>query len=275
MWREDPSQAPRGGRRYRCIFSQSPANHVGYVSFDFKTVKHEVWLVLITRDGLLTLFEPTESESLSAWKELDAIYPFGQYSRGTEPAFKLSLHQSERPCYNAIVAGLDPRAISVAVSAMNLIKVFRAVKSDEANYQFHEVIEISTDALQINDVAWAPGCIRPYDLIAAACDDGSARIFEMTTPSSVDISSSEAFGSLVPPDAAVKGPVTQHRNTPSGIGAGLNSAYRAAARHNLGIAKIQHEWRQVALLPHDDNSAVWKVKWMHDGQCVHSPRAQK
>ena len=266
LWREDPSQAPRSGRRFRCIFAQSPSNHVAYVSFDFKTVKHEVWLVLITHDGLLSLLEPSEPESLSAWKELDQIYPYGRHSRGTEPRFSLSLHRSERPCYNAVMAGLDPRALSLAVSAMSFIKIYRALKPEEGNYQLHEMIELATDAPLINDVSWAPGCIRPYDLIAAACDDGCVRVFEITTPLDTKISSR---ASSDPPTLhnAGPGPTTVAvRNTPSGIGAGLAGASRAAARNTAGTAKIRHEWKEVAALHHDEGAPVWKVEWMHEGK---------
>lgn len=268
LWREDPSQAPKGGRRFRCIFSQSPSNHVAYISFDFKTVKHEVWLVLITRDGLLSLLEPSEPESLSVWKELDTMYPFGQHSRGTEPRCTVSLHQSERPCYNAVIAGLDPKALSLAVSATNLIKIFRAIKPDEGNYQFHEMVELATDAPMINDVSWASGCIRPFDLIAAACDDGTVRIFEVNTPHIVESLSVAASESRISPGTSTRETTTNSQNAPSGIGAGLAGVSRAAAaaRNVAGITKINHEWKEVANLSHDDNSAVWKVRWVNDGQ---------
>ncbi len=273
MWREDQSQALRGGRRFRCIFSQSPSNLVAFVSFDFKTIKHEVWLVYITRDGLLALLEPSEPESLSMWKELDKIYPFGDHHpRGAEPRFTVSFHQSERPCYSAVIAGVDAKALSFAVSALNSIKIFRATKSDEGNYNFHPIIEMVTAATLINDISWAPGCIRPYDLIAAACDDGFVRIFELNTPYNGDISSIANSTSRVAQNSSKGGPQTSARNAPSGIGAGLIGVSRAAAaaRDVAGTSKIKHEWKEVAALPHDYKSAVWTVRWVHDGQCSRS-----
>lgn len=241
---------------------------MAYVSFDFKTVKHEVWLVLITRDGLLSLLEPSEPESLSVWKEIDTMYPFGQHSRGTEPRFNLSLHQSERPCYNAVIAGLDPKALSLAISAMNIVKIFRAIKPEEGNYQFHEMVELVTDAPLINDVSWAPGCIRPHDLVAAACDDGSVRVFEINTPHNLDLLPIAVPERRVPSTASSREHAANTRNAPSGIGAGLAVVHRAAAaaRDFAGTTKIKHEWKEVAVLPHGENSAVWKVRWLNDGQ---------
>lgn len=227
-----------------------------------------MWLVLITRDGLLSLLEPSEPESLSVWKEIDTMYPFGQHSRGTEPRFNLSFHQSERPCYNAVIAGLDPKALSLAVSAMNLIKMFRAIKPEEGNYQFYEMVELVTDAPLINDVSWAPGCIRPYDLIATACGDGFVRLFEINTPHNLDISSMVLPEHRISASASAREPVASPRNAPSGIGASLARVSRAAtaARDVAGMNKIKHEWKEVAVLHHGENSAVWKVKWLHDGQ---------
>ncbi|MCJ1260309.1 epoxide hydrolase, soluble (sEH) [Lobaria immixta] len=244
-------------------------NHVAYISFDFKTIKHEVWLVLITRDGLLSLLEPSEPESLSVWKEIDTMYPFGQHSRGTEPRFTVSLHQSERPCYNAVIAGLDPKALSLAVSAMNLIKIFRAVKPDEGSYQFHEMVELATDAPMINDISWAPGCIRPCDLIAVACDDGSVCIFEVNTPHTAEPLSVPVSESRIPAVTSTRENTTNSQNAPSGIGAGLAGVSRAA-RDVAGITKVSHEWKKVAVLSHSDNSAVWKVRWVHDGSALAS-----
>ena len=264
LWREDPSQAPRGGRRFKCVFSQSPSNHVSYVSFDIKTVRTEAWIALLTHDGLLTLLEPSEPESMSTWKEVDALYPFGQHPRGSEPRSQLSFHQSERPCYDAIIAGLDPKALSLAVSAMNAIKIFRAIKSEDANYQFHEMLEIKTNASVINDIAWAPGCIRPYDLVATACDDGNVRIIELTTPHD-GISSSTAGTTDLFRMNRSRALSSVQRTAQSGIGAGLAGASRVTARNNDGSAKIRHEWKEVASLTHDEKAPVWKVRWTHDG----------
>ena len=223
-----------------------------------------MWVALLTQDGCLSLLEPSEPESLSSWKEVDSIWPFGKHSRGSEPRSKLSFHQSERPCYDAIVAGLDPKALAIALSATNSIKIFRALKSEDASYQFHQMLEIKIDASVINDIAWAPGCIRPYDLIAAACDDGSVRVVEVTTPHDgrPSFSESSAYPSGMNQSRAAS---STHRNAPSGITAGLAGVSRATARSNDGPTRIRHEWKQVANLPHHENAPVWKVRWTHDG----------
>ena len=266
LWREDTSQAPKGGRRFKCIFSQSPSNHIAYSCFDIKTVKAEAWVVLIAQDGLLSLLEPLEPESLSAWRETDSCYPFGQQSRSTEPRFGLSLHQAEIPCYNAMCAGLDSNALSLAVSAINIIKVFRALKPDETGYQFYEMLEINTELPLINDLAWAPGCIKPYDLVAAACDDGCVRIFEVTTPHESNVAHNKAMRSAGTAKDRLSS--TTARSVPSGIGAGLAGQTRVKSRNDSTSFQVKHEWRQLPELRAGDSDGrpVWRVRWMHDGK---------
>lgn len=271
LWREDPSQAFKSGRRFRCIFSQSPLNHVSYVSFGSKTIKHDLFLSLITHDGLLSLLEPADPESLGSWNLIDNIYPFGQHRRGTEARFRISFHQGEGPSTNAVLAGLDPNAMSLAVSAIEHIKVYRAVRSSEpseSTYLFYEMIEMHTDAT-INEIAWAPGCLHPYDVIAAACNDGTIRIFEVDTPYEVDASSRTSPVKSYKPDGPQRALSGTLRNAPSGIGAGLAGMSRSAPpREVMNSLDIKHEWKQAALLLHDE-APVWKIRWMYDGNYNH------
>ena len=271
LWREDHSQLSKSGRRFRCIFSQSPPNHVSYVSFGSKAIKHDIYLAMITHDGLLSLLEPVDAESLTSWTQIDTIYPFGHHPRSTEARFRLSFQQSEGPSSNALLAGIGPKTLSLAVSAMNNIKVFRALKPDESssegNYQFYEMHDMHTDTAIINEIAWAPGCLRPFDVIAAACDDGTVRIFEVDTPHESDGSSktpaAKPLQSLGPPRGASSG----SRNAPSGIGAGLAGMSRDTAARRGMAHEVKHESRQVAVLAPDEPAPVWKVRWLHDGLC--------
>lgn len=225
--------------------------------------------MLITYDGLLSLLEPLEPESLVAWRETDSLFPFGQQSRSSEPRFGLSLHEAEMPCYNAVAAGLERNALSLAVSAMNAIKIFRALKPDETGYQFHEMLEIATESPLINDLAWAPGCIRPYDLVAAACDDGCVRIFEITTPHNSDL----GLNALSKDSGVAKNRTSSltARSAPSGIGAGLAGVSRTSTRFNAPSSRIKHEWKELTNLRTDENECkpVWRVRWMHDGKTYH------
>lgn len=274
LWREDPSQAPQSGRRFRCVFSQSPSSHVSYVSFDFKTVKHDVWLMLISRDGLLSLLEPSEPESLHNWREVDTIYPYGQQVRGLEPKFRLSLHQAETPCYGALNAGLDPKAISVCISAHNSIKVFRATRTDDGIYRFFETLEVNSIASSINDVAWAPGSIRPHDLIATAWDDSCIRIYAVTVSQNSQTSlTSLGLGQELCPRQNTS---LVSRHSPSGIGAGLAGiSSMGATRRYGGEVRLQHFWQEIAVLPQEGGLPIWRVRWTHDGKSFLHPEVAR
>lgn len=223
--------------------------------------------MLVSRDGLLSLLEPSEPESLRQWKEVDSVYPFGQQSRGSEPAFRLSLHQAETPSYGALSAGLDPKTISLCLSANSSIKILRATRSDDGNYQFHEMLDINGISSAINDVSWAPGSIRPHDLIAAACNDGCVRAYALTTPYKPH-SASTGIGQVQssPPEERHSSSLAI-RQTPSGIGAGLADFSRGEAmRRSSGGIRIQHSWKEIAVLRHEAGAPVWRVRWTHDGE---------
>lgn len=226
----------------------------------------------MTHDGSLSLMESADPESLSSWNQIDQLYPFGQHHRGTEARFRLSIHQSEGPSVNALLAGLDPKAISLAVSAMNSIKVFRAIKAEDGSngsYRLFEMLHIDTGNALVNEIAWAPGCLLPFDRIAAACDDGTVRIFDIDTPHDSG-RLSKSFNSNL---KQTNGSRTAHLkkgqgNPPSGIGAGLAGMSRLTSpRHEVADRiNIQHVSKEVAVLPQEESSPVWKVRWTYDGK---------
>lgn len=162
---------------------------------------------------------------------------------------------------------MDANAISLAVSAIDYIKVYRAVKSgepSESNYLFYEMVEIHTDAT-INEIAWAPGCLHPYDVIAAACNDGTIRIFEVDTPHAVDTPSRTPAVKTYKSNGSQRAFPPTLRNAPSGIGAGLAGMSRnAPPREVMNSLNIKHEWKQADILSHDEAS-VWKLRWIFDG----------
>lgn len=188
----------------------------------------------------------------------------------------MSFQQAEGPSSNALLAGMSAKTLSLAVSAVNGIKILRAVKPDEAsasegNYQFYEMHDMHTDTALINEIAWAPGCLRPFDVIAAACDDGTVRIFEVDTPyhdsdGSSKPTAAKPLQSFGPP----RGTSFNTRNVPSGIGAGLAGMSRDSAARRGMAHEVKHESRQVAVLAPDEPAPVWKVRWLHDGLCSFS-----
>ena len=259
-----------GGRRFHNVYNQSPPNHVYYASFGFKSTKSETWLALLTHVGLLSLFEMADPESLASWTHIDQAYPFGQHHRGTEARFALSFQQSIGPAANAVLAGLDPRAMSIAVSAMNLVKIYRIIPSEnsESDFRFCEVFMLPVEGALINEIAWAPGCLSPHDIVAAACDDGTVRILFLDTPYDAINNTKDNLSIESQSHDVDRATPFRPANTPSGIGAGLAGLNRTTGFNQdlSDYLPIKHVMSEVALLPHDEGTPVWKVRWMHDGK---------
>ncbi|KAL8987294.1 MAG: hypothetical protein Q9177_003479 [Variospora cf. flavescens] len=219
----------------------------------------------------MSLLEPSEPESLHQWREVDTVFPFGQQSRGSETVFRLSLHQAETPCYGALSAGVDPKTISFCLSADTSIKILRATRSDEGNYRIHEMLEVNSMASKIHDISWAPGSIRPHDLIAAACNDGRVRVYALTTLQGSQVTPMGlGHGQESPPKERHSSSLATRHN-PSGIGAGLAGVSRGElTRRPSGGVRIQHSWKEIALLPHEAGAPVWRVRWTQDGSTIAS-----
>lgn len=272
IWLEDPTAVPLGGRRFNCVYSQSPSHPSPYTALAFHaTSPLKVILAVATRNGLLSLLEPEKGvsntqQSLSEWQEIDFMYICGQLiPRGTETSFRFSFQDTERPIWAAVRSGLDPRAISMAVAALNVVKVYRITLHARAGgagerYRFSPpVAELTGATAIVRDVAWSPILYRDRDLIATASADGYVRIYEVEVPK-------------VQTDDHTTDGVTIRRglNPPSGIGAGLASADTRV--HELEDSGVRHTWAEVAMLRHE---GCWRVEWMQDGERVLSEATQR
>lgn len=282
VWEENPTEAPNSGRRFKCIYSQQTKFRVPYKSVDVKSYRFETYVALISRDGYLTLMEPTNQDSLGNWKEIDQFFVCTPPDRGEEAGFKLSFHQDPLPCFNAIAAGLDSNALSLAVAAMDVVQVYRAIREPGKDYQLHLAAQLTGHNDIIRDVSWADGSIRGHDTIASGCKDGFIRIFEISTPTtyhqnpapSQDQAAQPAGASSSTNDASSSS--TGARNATSGIGAVLAGASRtdgAMHRREEYKCSVKHTWKEVAAI-NAHGGAVWTVKFCRRPGNAPTPNAQ-
>ena len=253
-----------------------PPNHVSYVAFDIVVRNHDIFLALISQSGLLSLLEPSLPASLGSWREVDALYPFGQQYRDSESRFDLSFQQALGPSSQALQAGLDVSVLSLAVSSANGLKVYRALKSEEEEeeeeededfYQLHEVGEVPVDGTFVNAIAWAPAGVNPTDIIAVACDDSTVRLVEITVQRfPANSLSTESQQSQVVAKQDSTGPQSI---VPSGISAGFTAGggnRTTAARNSTSTDGLKHEAKEIAVLSHGDGVPVYRVQWNLDGK---------
>lgn len=177
LWQEDVAQPPNSGRRFRNVFRLTAPGRVPYVSLDFRNIDLETWLALITRDGLLTVLEPINPDTLAEWQPIDQFHVCPKPARGEEASFKVQFHHDPVDITHTLAPGRDRNSLSLVVAAMDTVKVYRT----NANRRFYHAIELSGHGGLVRDISWANGCVRGFDYIASGCKDGYVRIFEVYT----------------------------------------------------------------------------------------------
>jgi nucleoporin SEH1 len=228
LWQEDVIEVPLSNSRFKLIANMASQTNAPFMSLDFKNIMQETWLALITRDGYLTVHEPTEQSSLNEWSQLADhwVCQDNPPERQEEVGFKVTFHKEKLPCWTAIMAGLDRKSLSMAVAAMKDVHVYRTDKTK----RFWKVATLSGARQIIRDVAWANGAMRGYDIIATASKDGAIRIYELSTPRSdkdKPASTGASSGSTVTETISSPQPSRPTKNAPSGIGAGLAGISKA------------------------------------------------
>lgn len=191
-------------------------------------------LALLTTEGRLTVWETEQPEALNDYAAVDEFLVIPQRpQRGEETAFKCVFDPNPEPCYTALRAGVPTDALGLAVAAMDVVKIYRSRDTVGASYgmdtakkEFYLAVEVDGHRGLVRDIAWAPGNIRGYDMIATACQDGYARVFRIDTPvDSTDSSKSWAMSALVTPEKSLQ---QQRAAANAAAAAGQSSASSAS-----------------------------------------------
>ncbi|KAF2091603.1 WD40 repeat-like protein [Saccharata proteae CBS 121410] len=261
VWQEDVTEPLNSGRRFKLLFNQLSETKVPYMSLDFKNIMQETWVALVSRDGNLYVGEPVDPGNLNDWHVTAKTPVIPQKpSFAEEASFRVSFHHEKLPCWTALQAGLDRRALSLAVVAMDAVKIYRTDK----HRRFYVAADlIGKPGVLVRDVAWANGSMRGTDLIATAGKDGIVRIYELSTPES---RRPDSLAAPAPPEPARS---RGSRNAPSGIGAGLAGAsgMHEGLLGDQDPGRIKHQVKVVAELS-GHQGAVWRVAWSQMGDLL-------
>ncbi|EHK22174.1 uncharacterized protein TRIVIDRAFT_81762 [Trichoderma virens Gv29-8] len=299
LWAENPSAAP--GRRFcaarsvngRPAFDTRSAR-APYRSFSMKHSEEtrQTYLALLATDGRLTVYENDQPENLAEYTSIDEFSICPRPGRGDEVAFKVRFDPNPEPCYTALRAGVPSDALGLVVAGMNSVKVYRTREIASSNFgantlqkEFYLAVEIEGHRGLVRDVAWAPGNIRGYDMIATACQDGYARVFRIDTPySDADGKSWSAAHLLKPDSRAHKESPSKDDNTP---GSGPNNHHhhhQPSSTLSASLAKsstvterawtgqpgqIRHVAKVISRLD-SHRTPVWRVGFDDDGQILGS-----
>lgn len=291
LWAEDPSAAP--GRRFCSGRSTSgrPAfdtrsSRSTYRSFSVKhneETKH-TYLALLSNDGRLSIYETDQPEGLSDYASIDEFVICNKPQRGEEVSFKVRFDPNPEPCYTALRAGVPTDALGLVAAGMDTVKVYRSrdiVTSsygvDSAQKEFYLAVEITGHRGLVRELAWAPGNIRGYDIIATACQDGYARVFRLETPFSDDDGKSWSEADLLTNEkhavrnsSPTKEEEKLHQQAhPSTLSASLaKTAGAQIERQWQGQpGQIEHTVREISKLD-NHRTPVWRVGFDVDGQIL-------
>ncbi|KAK2613792.1 hypothetical protein N8I77_000676 [Diaporthe amygdali] len=289
LWAEDPSAAP--GRRFgnrskdnaKAAFEhRSP--RAPYRSFSLKHNEEtrQTHLALLAADGRLTVYENEMSENLSDWTQMDELSVCDKPARGEETSFRVRFDPNIDPCYNALRAGMPTDTLSLVVAAMDKVKIYRTRDVVIHSYgvpstkkEFYEAAVVSAHRGLVRDVAWAPGNIRGYDIIASACMDGYVRVIRVDTPHDDNDGRTWSSSDLVKggsrPEtlsrAAGNGSGGSQAQQPSGISQGVHHPTAEGDRRKNQAGHIYHTMQSLSMLE-NHRTPMWRVGFDDDGQIL-------
>lgn len=200
-------------------------------------------------------------------------------ARGEEASFKVAFDPNLEPCYNAIRQGVPRDALSILVACMNRASIWRTKEIEHtvslgasSAKEFYLAAELRGHKGLVRDVAWAPGNIRGFDVVATACKDGFVRVFQVSTPAKGGREPRSRDFARVPEKVVVSSRTVENgaRNAPSGIGAGLQGA-RSVREKDAQVreGEVLHVVKEVSKME-TNRSPVWRVEFDADGQLLGS-----
>jgi nucleoporin SEH1 len=235
---------------------------------------------------MLTVYENEEPESMTSWAQIDQIKVCETPERGEETTFKVRFDPNLEPSYAAIREGVPRESLGVIVAGMKTARIWRTkiISHDVSlgsgsSKEFYLAADLPGHRGLVRDVAWAPGSIRGYDIVATACKDGLVRVFEVRTPPKDGKEVPNIEYSKYPVTQAVepapRGSDTAPKNGPSGISTGLAATVKSGPTGNRQqdgqsqAGQVVHTVKEVAKL-NAHRAAVWRVDFDDDGQMLGS-----
>ncbi|KAI3317432.1 WD40-repeat-containing domain protein [Xylariaceae sp. AK1471] len=290
LWAEDPSAAP--GKRFSSRAGNGKAIseiRSGRYPFRSFSVKHDevtrcTCFALLATDGHLSVYESEEPEMLTEYGKIDDFQACTKPNRGEETCFKVRFDPNPEPCYTALRAGVPQDALSLVVSGMQSVKIFRTRDTVTSSFgaatrarEFYLALEITTHKHLVRDVAWAPGNYRGYDMIATACQDGFVRVFRIDTPYSnedgktwavEDITGNGKMGDSAGASKNIRS--RRLSQAPSGIRVEIDKSGTHGERTSTGQpGQVEHTVKELSKLD-AHQSPVWRVGFDDDGQILGS-----
>lgn len=298
LWPETPNLAPGrrfgldrhrgGGGSSSSSDNAKPAFDTGsprapYRSFSLRhnEESRQTHLALLSEDGTLTVHENDLAENLASWTQLDELRVCEKPARGAETSFRVRFDPNPDPCYTALRAGVPTDALGLVVAAMDTVKVYRtrdvvfhAYGVPSTKREFYEAASGTGHRSLVRDVAWAPGNIRGYDIVASACMDGYVRVLRLDAPYDPADGKSWSKSDLVKGSTNADGSSKngksgrrQAQQHPGGISQGVHHPASDGDRRKNQAGQVTHHLSLISSLEHY-RQPMWRVGFDDDGQIL-------
>lgn len=246
IWTQELSQAPMSGRRFRKIGFIKSEQLVPFVSLDVKTIGMSTYITVVDRQGLLSLYEPSNPDSYKDWTLIDQFYVCTPNpGRSDHTSFRVQFDPNPFPLPYLTSLSDDREQLSIAVAAMNHIKLYRTSSDPDiiSNYLslvsdspsnnvgrgashrlfLFQVLTIPAPTLQpltsagslLRDIAYSANNIRGTDVLAVASINGIVAIYEISLQSkSPQTSTTTNTTSAIPSSSTSVSKSANSRQTP-------------------------------------------------------------
>ncbi len=250
------------------------SSRLSFQSFDLKhnPETRATYLALLDKGGLLTVYENEEPEAILQWTQIDQFLACEKPTRGEETSMRIAFDPNLEPTWTTIREGVPRDSLAIIVAGQNTARIWRTKNvSHEVSLgaghskEFYRAADLPGHNGLVRDVAWAPGSIRGYDVVATACKDGVVRIFEVRTPATDGADLSNISLGPYPPSVVV--PASTASNGQSGIGAGLATVRDSRQGGEKLPGQVQHVVTEVARLT-GHRSQVWRCEFDADGRML-------
>ncbi|KAK5954997.1 hypothetical protein OHC33_003676 [Knufia fluminis] len=293
IWSQDTYQAPMSGRRFRRIATLKSEQLVPFASVDTRTVGNNTYIVVIDRQGLLSLYEPTNPDEYNDWSLVDQLHVCSPTpGRGDHTSFRVRFDPNPFPLPFLSSVSEDQRQLTIAVTALNEVKLYRTTSDPDlirshvslqqqpanlargasrAMYLF-EVLRIPHPPTQyqtsagslIRDIAFSPANIHGRDILAISSINGTVAVYEISLQAQA--SSSSTVKSSTSP---AKQPQPHQSNLTSALNPPSSSqttAQTAQSRSNHPFPYTHHA-TAISVLQ-DAHLDAWSVQWDPSGETL-------
>ena len=294
VWTQDIHQAPMSGRRFRRIATVKSEQLVPFTSVDVKTVGNNTYISVIDRQGLLSLYEPTNPDEYNEWSLVDQLHVCSTTpGRGDHTSFRVRFDPNPFPLPFLSSMSDDQAQLTLAVTALNEVKLYRTTSDPDlirphvslqqhttnlgrgashSSYLF-EVLRITCPPTQqqtsagslLRDVAFHPANICGSDILAVASINGIVAIYEIYLQSQATATLANTSSATMKQNSR-PAPQSHQSNLTSALhptAASAQASQQAVSRANHPFP-YSHHVTTISILK-EAHIDAWSVQWDPSG----------